>query len=83
MKPRDEREHSVDQIIEQLAAEGRWACPGVMAFMQNPPPITVSGQNIGASAYQLTLQSVNLQEIYEWAPQADATDAARCPASSM
>src|ERR1019366_2130012 len=35
--------------------------------MQNPPPITVSGQNSSA-AYQLTLQSVNLKEIYQWAP---------------
>jgi HAE1 family hydrophobic/amphiphilic exporter-1 len=39
-----------------------------MVFMQNPPPITVSGQ-FGASAYQLTLQSINLREMYEWAPQ--------------
>jgi multidrug efflux pump subunit AcrB len=36
--------------------------------MQNPPPITVGGQQ-GGAAYQLTLQSVNLDEIYRWAPQ--------------
>jgi len=36
--------------------------------MQNPPPITVSGQN-SASVYQLTLQSASLSEIYTWAPQ--------------
>jgi len=41
--------------------------PGLFVFMQNPPPITVSGQNSPA-AYQLTLQSVNLKEIYQWAP---------------
>jgi multidrug efflux pump subunit AcrB len=39
-----------------------------MVFMQNPPPITVSGQ-FGSSAYSMTLQSVNLDEIYEWAPK--------------
>src|ERR1035437_2288427 len=44
------------------------AIPGLMVFMQNPPPITVSGQN-SSSAYQMTLQSVNLKEIYQWAPQ--------------
>ena len=38
--------------------------PGLLTFMQNPPPITVSGQN-SASAYQLTLQSANLKEIYD------------------
>ena len=67
MKPREERTHSVDQIIEQLRPKMA-AIPGLMVFMQNPPPITVSGQN-SPSAYQMTLQSVNLKEIYEWAPQ--------------
>jgi HAE1 family hydrophobic/amphiphilic exporter-1 len=67
MKPREERTHSVDQIIEQLRPQMA-AIPGLMVFMQNPPPITVSGQN-SPSAYQMTLQSVNLKEIYEWAPQ--------------
>ncbi|HYM10858.1 MAG TPA: efflux RND transporter permease subunit, partial [Bryobacterales bacterium] len=59
--------HSVDQIIEQMRPKMA-AIPGLFVFMQNPPPITVSGQN-SSSAYQLTLQSVNLKEIYEWAPQ--------------
>jgi HAE1 family hydrophobic/amphiphilic exporter-1 len=68
MKPRDKRILSVDQIIEQLRPKVM-AVPGVFAFMQNPPPITISGQNIGASSYQLTLQSANLDEIYTWAPQ--------------
>jgi HAE1 family hydrophobic/amphiphilic exporter-1 len=67
MKPREERTHSVDQIIEQLRPKMA-AIPGLMVFMQNPPPITVSGQN-SPSAYQMTLQSVNLKEIYQWAPQ--------------
>jgi HAE1 family hydrophobic/amphiphilic exporter-1 len=67
MKPRDQRTVSVDQAIEQLRPK-LFAVPGLFAFLQNPPPITVSGQN-SASAYQLTLQSTNLQEIYTWAPQ--------------
>jgi HAE1 family hydrophobic/amphiphilic exporter-1 len=68
MKPREQRQHSVDEIIEQLRPKAM-AVPNIFAFMQNPPPITISGQNIGASSYQLTLQSSNLQEIYEWAPK--------------
>jgi HAE1 family hydrophobic/amphiphilic exporter-1 len=67
MKPREQRTNSVDQIIEQLRPRMA-GVPGLMVFMQNPPPITVSGQNSPA-AYQLTLQSVNLKEIYQWAPQ--------------
>jgi HAE1 family hydrophobic/amphiphilic exporter-1 len=67
MKPRAERLLSVDQIIEELRPKVM-AVPGLFTFMQNPPPITVSGQN-SASVYQLTLQSASLSEIYKWAPQ--------------
>ena len=67
MKPRNQRTVSVDQAIEQLRPR-LFAVPGLFAFLQNPPPITVSGQN-SASVYQLTLQSTDLQEIYSWAPR--------------
>jgi HAE1 family hydrophobic/amphiphilic exporter-1 len=67
MKPRAQRQRSVDQIIEGLRPK-LFGIPGVFAFMQNPPPITINGQG-GTSAYQLTLQSANLNEIYAWAPQ--------------
>ncbi|HMC98088.1 MAG TPA: efflux RND transporter permease subunit, partial [Flavobacteriales bacterium] len=67
MKPREQRVHSVDQIIEQLRPRVA-AVPGLFVFMQNPPPITVGGQP-GQSLYQLTLRSANLNEIYQWAPQ--------------
>ena len=68
MKPRSERTLSVDQIIEDLRPKVA-TVPGIFAFMQNPPPITISGQNVGATSYQITLQSANLQEIYAWAPK--------------
>jgi HAE1 family hydrophobic/amphiphilic exporter-1 len=67
MKPRDQRRRSVDQIIEELRPKVA-TVPGLFTFMQNPPPITVSGQN-SSSAYQLTLQSANLKEIYDWSPK--------------
>jgi HAE1 family hydrophobic/amphiphilic exporter-1 len=67
MKPRKERRLSVDQIIDDLRPKVS-AVPGVFTFMQNPPPITVTGQQ-GQSAYQLTLQSLNLKEIYDSAPK--------------
>jgi len=69
-KPRDERQLSVDQIIGQLRP-ATMAVPGVFAFLQNPPPITVSGQE-GLSVYQLTMQSTNLDELYSWAPRLTA-----------
>jgi HAE1 family hydrophobic/amphiphilic exporter-1 len=71
MKPREQRANSVDQIIDQLRPQVGSRIPSLLVFMQNPPPITVGGQQ-GNSQYQLTLQSVNLQEIYQWAPQLTA-----------
>jgi len=67
MKPRAQRKHTVDQIIDELRPQMA-QIPGVLVFMQNPPPITVTGQP-GTSVYQLTLQSPNLADIYAWAPQ--------------
>jgi len=67
LKPRDQRALSVDQTIEELRPKFL-AIPGVFTFMQNPPPISVSGQ-FGTSIYQLTLQSSRLEDIYTWGPQ--------------
>ena len=67
MKPRSERRLSVDQIIEELRPKVM-AVPALFTFIQNPPPITVSGQ-FATSVYQLTLQSASLDEIYTWAPR--------------
>jgi HAE1 family hydrophobic/amphiphilic exporter-1 len=67
MKPRKERKLSVDQTIEQLRPKVAQV-PGIMTFLQNPPPITINGQ-FTTSIYQMTLQSVNLQDIYDWTPK--------------
>ena len=66
MKPREEREHSADEIIDQLRGQVM-SVPSLFTFIQNPPPITVGGQDF-TSVYQMTLQSSNLQEIYQWVP---------------
>ncbi|HYL75749.1 MAG TPA: efflux RND transporter permease subunit, partial [Bryobacteraceae bacterium] len=67
MKPRSERKLNVDQVINEV--RGKIAgIPGIMAFIQNPPPVTVSGQ-VTNSLYQMTLQSSNLNEIYAWSPK--------------
>jgi HAE1 family hydrophobic/amphiphilic exporter-1 len=67
LKPRNQRALSVDQFIDALRPRFM-AVPGVFAFLQNPPPISVSGQ-FGTSIYQLTLQSSRLEDIYTWGPQ--------------
>ncbi len=67
-KPLAERTRSIDQIIESLRPK-LFGVPGILTFLQNPPPITVSGQAGQTSVYQLTMQSPNLNEIYTWAPK--------------
>ncbi|HLY19219.1 MAG TPA: efflux RND transporter permease subunit [Bryobacteraceae bacterium] len=64
LKPRAERKATADQIIDRVRPQTA-AVPGIMVFLQNPPPITVSGQ-FSTSAYQMTMQSTNLKEIYTW-----------------
>jgi HAE1 family hydrophobic/amphiphilic exporter-1 len=67
LKPRTERKLNIDQIMEELRPRLA-TVPGVMVFLQNPPPITISGQ-FTTSVYQMNLQSVNLKEIYDWTPR--------------
>ena len=71
LKPRSERNVSADQFIDQTRMK-LFGVPGILAFMQNPPPVTVSGQ-FGTSAYQLTMQSTSLTELYTWAPKLKQT----------
>jgi HAE1 family hydrophobic/amphiphilic exporter-1 len=67
MKPRAQRALSVDDTIAELRGKF-FMVPGILAFPQNPPPITVSGQ-FTASAYQMTLQSTDLTQLYAWTPK--------------
>ena len=67
MKPRKVRQLTVDQTIEQLRPKLA-EVPGIMTFLQNPPPITINGQ-FTTSVYQMTLQSVSLNDIYDWTPK--------------
>ena len=67
LKPRSERALSVDQVVDELRGK-MFSIPGLLVFLQNPPPITISGQ-VTNSLYQMTLQSANLHEIYDWAPK--------------
>src|SRR5579872_3103291 len=67
LKPRNQRALSVDQVIQEMRGK-LFAVPGIFTFLQNPPPIQISGQ-FTTSVYQMTLQSANLKDIYGWVPQ--------------
>jgi HAE1 family hydrophobic/amphiphilic exporter-1 len=66
LKPRDQRP-SANEVMEQLRP--RLAdLPGLKVFLQNLPSIRLGGV-ITKSQFQFTLQSADLEELYQWAPR--------------
>ncbi|HBG04209.1 MAG: acriflavine resistance protein B [Geobacteraceae bacterium GWC2_58_44] len=63
LKPRGERELSVDQVIQSLRPKLA-AVPGIQAFMQNPPPIRLEAQ-LSKSQYQFLLQCPDTKVLYD------------------
>ena len=51
-----------DQVLQELRPRF-FAVPGIMAFMQNPPPIQIGGR-LTKSQYQFTLQGPDTKELY-------------------
>ena len=70
LKPRSERNESVDEFIARMRGK-LLTVPGILAFMQNPPPIQIGGE-LTRAPYQLTLQGADTKEIYSWAPRVEA-----------
>ena len=64
LKPLSKRKLSADEVITELRPKLA-AVPGIIAFLQNPPPIQI-GAKFTQSTYQLTLQSPNDEELYKY-----------------
>jgi HAE1 family hydrophobic/amphiphilic exporter-1 len=63
LKPRSQRDKSVDQLIQYF--NGKLAgIPGIRVFLQNPPPIQIGGRRT-KSLYQYTLQSPDAAALYD------------------
>jgi hydrophobic/amphiphilic exporter-1 (mainly G- bacteria), HAE1 family len=62
LKPRGERRSSADEIIARLRAKLA-NVPGIIAFLQNPPPINIGGR-MAKSQYQVTLQGTDTEELF-------------------
>jgi HAE1 family hydrophobic/amphiphilic exporter-1 len=58
---------STDDVINELRPK-MMSLPGVMAFMQNPPPIQIGGR-LTKSLYQFTVEGPDTKELYK-----DATE---------
>jgi len=56
------RHMSTDQVIDQLRPQ-LFGVPGIIGFMQNPPPIQIGGQ-LTKSPYQYNLQGADTAELY-------------------
>ncbi|MBI5205366.1 MAG: efflux RND transporter permease subunit [Nitrospirae bacterium] len=65
LKPRHERKLNADQIIQGLRPKVM-GVPGILMFMQNPPPIRLEA-TLSKAQYQFVLQSPDTDELYRHA----------------
>jgi HAE1 family hydrophobic/amphiphilic exporter-1 len=65
LKPRDQRQMSADEVARSLTRKLA-AVPGLRAFVQNPPVINIGGRS-SKSLYQFTLQSSDIEALYDGA----------------
>jgi HAE1 family hydrophobic/amphiphilic exporter-1 len=70
LKDRDQRALSADQVATSLSRKLA-AIPGVRAFVQNPPVLSIGGRS-SKSLYQYTLQSADIDELYRAAQLLEA-----------
>ena len=65
LKARNERKLSADQVIQEL--QPKFAqLTGIRVYLTNPPAINVGGR-ISKAIYQFTLQSSDIQTLYQYA----------------
>jgi HAE1 family hydrophobic/amphiphilic exporter-1 len=65
LKPMDERGMNADEVARSLTQK-LGAVPGMRVFIQNPPVINVGGRS-SKSEYQFTLQSSDMEALYQGA----------------
>jgi HAE1 family hydrophobic/amphiphilic exporter-1 len=70
LKDRGSRSATIPEIIGQLRGAVS-DVPGMRVFFQNPPPIRLGGR-LTKSQYQLTLQSPDTADLYDYAPKLEA-----------
>jgi len=63
LKPREERQLSADQVIQELRRKLS-GLPGINVFLQNPPSISIGGR-LSKSQYQYTLQDLDQDQLYQ------------------
>ncbi|MBZ0155510.1 MAG: multidrug efflux RND transporter permease subunit [Alphaproteobacteria bacterium] len=66
LKPRSERKLDADGFIQQMRPKVS-RIPGVMMFLQNPPPVRIGGM-LTKAQYQFTVQSPDAGDLYRTIP---------------
>jgi HAE1 family hydrophobic/amphiphilic exporter-1 len=69
LKPRNQRE-PIGTVMARLRGKVAGVA-GMRVYFQNPPPIRLGGR-LTKSQYQLTLQSTDTKDLYEFAPKLEA-----------
>lgn len=64
LKPRQQREHTVDQIIARLRPQLNHV-PGLIVSLVNPPVITI-GSRLATAQWQFTMQASDLEDLYRY-----------------
>jgi len=77
LTPRAERPLSAQQISQQIRPQVL-RFPGFRVFIGLPAAIQIGGRQ-GNQNYSLVLQSLNTNELYEWAPKLEQAIAAQVP----
>jgi HAE1 family hydrophobic/amphiphilic exporter-1 len=67
LKPRDERAMSADEVARSLTRKLS-QLPGLRVFINNPPVINIGGRS-SKSLYQFTLQSTDMNALYDGAAE--------------
>ncbi len=70
LKPRSERRLNAEQVARELAPKLA-AVPGIRTFLQIPPAIRIGGRP-SKTLYQFTLQSTDMQTLYDGAAALEA-----------
>lgn len=63
LKPKNERDLSADEVIQQLKKETR-GVQGMQLFLQNPPAINIGGMRSNAE-FQFVVQGPDIEPLYE------------------
>ncbi|MGE5296655.1 MAG: efflux RND transporter permease subunit [Solirubrobacterales bacterium] len=63
LKPRNEREYSADELIQQWRPALN-SIPGMRVFLMNPPTISIGGRQ-SRSQYQFTMQGPDTAQLYD------------------